>query len=237
MRQFTQKMLITLLLASASAPVWAEDAFYDDAPVISAAPQIERVNTPRQECRAEMVRESVSVNSSSPAGSIIGGIAGGLLGSTIGQGNGRVAAAAVGAGIGAIVGDSVGSTPSTVVTERPIQRCVTVDQWQDVSRGYLVTYRYNGRDFTTVANTQPGSTVKVRIAVSEANRTLPAQVTTVVSPSTYYSPSPQVIYREPVRIYQAVPSVMIYGGYHSSPRRDFGRPWGHEREDAHRRGW
>lgn len=237
MRQFTQKMLITLLLASASAPVWAEDAFYDDAPVISAVPQIERVNTPRQECRTEMVRESVGMNSSSPAGSIIGGIAGGLLGSTIGQGNGRVAAAAVGAGVGAIVGDRVASTPSTVLTERPIERCVTVDQWQDVSRGYLVTYRYNGRDFTTVTNTQPGSTVKVRIAVSDANRLSPAQVTTVVSPPAYYNVSPQVIYREPVRVYQAVPSIMIYGGYHSSPRRDFGRPWGHEREDAHRRGW
>ena len=237
MRQFTQKILATLLLSSLVAPVWADDGFYDDAPVVSVVPQIERVNTPRQECRTEVVRESVGVNSSSPAGSIIGGIAGGLLGSTIGQGNGKVAAAAVGAGVGAIVGDRVGGTPSTVVTERPIERCVTVDQWQEVSRGYLVTYRYNGRDFNTITNTPPGSTVKVRVAVSDANRILPAQVTTIVSPSTYYSASPQVIYREPVRVYQAVPSIMIYGGYHSSPRRDFGRPWGHEREDAHRRGW
>jgi uncharacterized protein YcfJ len=221
-------------MASTIASQAMADDYFDNAPVLSVTPQVERVNTPRQECHTEYVRESYS-NNSSPAAAIVGGIAGGLLGSTIGKGDGKIAGAAVGAGVGAIVGDRVGNNQANGVIDRPVDRCVTVDNWQNVSRGYLVTYRYNGRDFTTVTDEMPGSTIKVRVGVNDANRTAiqPSNYAT----STYYTPATQVIYREPVRVYQAVPSIMIYGGYHSSPRRDFGRPWGHEREDAHRRGW
>lgn len=217
MHQFTKKALMTLLMASATT-VFADDSFYEEVPVVSAVPQIERINSPRQECKTEILRESAAVSSSSPLGSIVGGIAGGLLGSTIGQGNVRVAAAAVGAGVGAIVGDRVASNTSVGVVERPIERCVMVDQWQELSRGYLVTYRYNGRDFTTVTNTQPGSTIKVRVAVSDTNQ---SSSVNVISQPTYYLP-PQVVYREPIRIYQSPSPVMIYGGFGSIPGSNFG---------------
>jgi hypothetical protein len=41
-----------------------------------------------------------------------------------------------------------------------------VDNWQTVSRGYLVTYRYNGRDYTTVMPNDPGNVIRLRIAVT-----------------------------------------------------------------------
>ena len=217
MHQFTKKALLTLLMASATT-VFADDSFYEEVPVVSAVPQIERINTPRQECKTEILRESATVNNSLPLGSVFGGIAGGLIGSTIGQGNGRVAAAAVGAGVGAIVGDRVANNTSVGVVERPIERCVMVDQWQEISRGYLVTYRYNGRDFTTISNSQPGSTIKVQVAVGDANQSSSVSVT---SQPTYYSP-PQLIYREPIRIYQSPSPVVIYGGFGSMPRSNFG---------------
>lgn len=223
MHQFTKKVFLTLLMASATT-VFADDSFYEEVPVVSVVPQIERINNPRQECKPEILRESAVINNSSPTGSIVGGIAGALLGSTIGQGNGRVAAAAVGAGVGAIVGDRVGSNSSVGVVERPIERCVMVDQWQEVSRGYLVTYRYNNRDFTTMTNTQPGSTIKVRVDVSDANRPSPTHISAplnVINQPAYYSP-PQVIYHEPIRVYQSPSPVMIYGGFNSMPRLGFG---------------
>lgn len=152
----------------------ADDDYEDRARVISVAPQIERVNMPRQECRTEYVRESYSNDRSSPAGAIIGGIAGGLLGNTVGRGNGRIAAAAVGAGLGAVVGDRMSNNQSnsTGYSTRPVDRCYSVDNWQTVNRGYLVTYRYNGRNYTTVMDRQPGDTIPVHVGISAATNTV-----------------------------------------------------------------
>jgi uncharacterized protein YcfJ len=154
-----------LMIGTMALPASADDQYYDLAKVLSVTPQTERVNTPEQTCHTEYVREAVS-QPSSPMGAIIGGIAGGLLGSQIGRGNGRVAGAAVGAGVGAVVGDRVGNNQPAGYADRPIERCASVDHWQTVSRGYLVTYRYNGRDYTTMTDTPPGDTIRVNVAVT-----------------------------------------------------------------------
>jgi len=164
MRKTKVSILIsTITAASLALPAMASDQYYDNAQVLSVTPQVERINTPQQSCQVEYIHENAAPQRS-PLGAIIGGITGGLLGSTIGRGNGRVAAAAVGAGVGAIVGDRVGNNPGA--TTRPVERCTTVDNWQTVNRGYLVTYRYNGRDYQTVTDTDPGKTIRVNVAVN-----------------------------------------------------------------------
>lgn len=198
-----------VLLAGISQSALADDEYYDTARVLSVTPQSERVNTPRQECRTEYIQQQ-STPEKSPVGAIVGGIAGGLLGSQIGKGNGQIAGAAVGAGLGAVVGDRIGNNQTSTYETRPIERCVTVDNWQTVSRGYLVTYSYNGRDYTTVTDTDPGSTIKVRVNVGPVGS----------QPKVSYTPTNQVttvVYREPVyvnRVYAApIPPVNIYGGW------------------------
>src|SRR5690606_26103913 len=192
-------MIPALLAAGISMPAMAGHEYFDEARVVSVVPQTERVNYPGEECHTEYVRESVS--SRSPVGAIIGGIAGGLLGSQVGKGNGRVAGAAVGAGVGAVVGDRM-STRQTSYETRPVEYCTTVDNWETVTRGYLVTYHYNGRDYTTISDVDPGRTIRVRVAVSPDE----------VSRMSYYEPVVQrVVYREPV----------VVGVYSSS------RPPGH----------
>lgn len=158
-----QKILMPLLLAMSSLPAMA-DQYNDSARVISVTPQSERVNIPRQECRTEYQQQTYS-NNNSPVGAIIGGIAGGLLGGTIGRGNGRVAAAAVGAGVGAVTGDRIGNNNRGTSRSVPVQNCYQVDNWQSVNSGYLVTYEYNGRTYSTVTNTPPGRYLDVNVAV------------------------------------------------------------------------
>lgn len=167
-------MTAALILGGAIAsPAMADDTYYDTARVLSVAPQTERVNMPRQECHTEYVQESASSGSRDIGGSIIGGIAGGLIGSQIGKGKGRIAGAAVGAATGAIVGDRIDNRDrdqDATYSSRPVDRCVTVDNWQTVNRGYLVTYRYNGRTYTTPMANDPGDTISLRVAiVPEAN--------------------------------------------------------------------
>lgn len=169
------KVMMTMLITSFALPAMADNVnseYFDEARVLSVTPQIERVNQPRQECRTEYVRESMMDSGDrSLGGTIIGGVAGGLLGSQVGRGNGKVAAAAVGAGIGAIVGDRLGNqnNASQRSYDRPVERCVSVDNWRSVERGYLVSYRYNGRDYNTVTQYRPGDTLRVRVAVAPAD--------------------------------------------------------------------
>lgn len=166
-----QTLLLGLIAATVSLPVLADDDYEDRARVISATPQYERVNTPRQECRTEYVRESYyEAPQRSNTGAIIGGLTGGLVGSRFGGGNGRIATAAIGAGLGAIVGDRYDnngrdSRGRERVESRPVERCVTVDNWQQVSAGYLVNYEYNGRQYSTVTNDNPGRFIPVHVAV------------------------------------------------------------------------
>lgn len=178
---------LSVVMLLASQAVFADAEYIDRARVLSVAPQVQQVNQPRQECRTEYVSESVyQAPARSNTGAIIGGVAGGLLGSTIGRGGGRVAAAAVGAGVGAIVGDRVDNQNSygneRVVT-RPVQQCVMVDQWQTVTTGYLVNYEYQGRQYSTMMDRDPGPSLEVAVLI----RPNVAQIQPM--PAPVYSPA------------------------------------------------
>jgi uncharacterized protein YcfJ len=165
-----QTILLGLVAATVSVPAFANHEYEDRARVLSVTPQVQRVNSPSQECRTDYVRESVYESPQrSNTGAIIGGVAGGLLGSTVGRGNGRVAAAVLGAGVGAIVGDRVDNDRRYVgrerVVTRPVESCVTVDHWSNVTTGYLVNYEYNGRQYSTVTDYDPGRFIAVNVAV------------------------------------------------------------------------
>jgi uncharacterized protein YcfJ len=146
--------------------------FVDTAPVVASTAIFEHVNAPRQECWNEQVTTQAPSNGGSPLGAIVGGIAGGVIGHQIGNGRGNAVATGIGAVTGAVIGDKVdpnggvfngnanGGTSSQVV-----QRCRTVDNWQDVVRGYNVTYRYNGRDVTVRLPYDPGPDVRVSVSL------------------------------------------------------------------------
>ncbi|HQR50514.1 MAG TPA: glycine zipper 2TM domain-containing protein [Methylophilaceae bacterium] len=157
---------VLIVASTVAMPAAADDVYYDTARVLSVTPQTERVNSPRQECRTEYIQESYRSGDRDIAGSIIGGVAGGLLGSQFGKGNGRVAAAAVGAATGAVVGDRIDNSDRQSYASRPVERCSTVDNWQTVNRGYLVTYRFDDRDYTTVMAYDPGRTMRVRVSIA-----------------------------------------------------------------------
>jgi uncharacterized protein YcfJ len=161
-------ILSSVVMMAASQSAFADAEYIDRARVLSVAPQVQQINQPRQECRTEYVRESVYESNRSNTGAVVGGVAGGLLGSTIGRGNGKIVAAAVGAGVGAIVGDRVGNQNAygneRIVT-RPVEQCVLVDQWQTVTTGYMVNYEYQGRQYSTMMDRDPGPVLDVTVLV------------------------------------------------------------------------
>jgi uncharacterized protein YcfJ len=157
----------TLVVQGASAV-----DFVDVAPVVASTPIFEQVNAPRQECWNEQVVTQAPSNSGSALGAIVGGIAGGVIGHQIGNGRGNAVATGIGAVTGAVIGDKVdpnggafGGNANAGTREQVVQRCRTVDSWQDVVRGYNVTYRYNGRDVTVRLPYDPGPDVRVSVSL------------------------------------------------------------------------
>ena len=156
----------TLLLL---APLAASAEQYDDqARVIRATPEYERISIPYQECQDASVPARAYPRSSERAygGSIIGGIAGALVGNQIGLGHGREAATAVGAITGAIIGDRVQNQRVDDRWEaRPIRSCRDMERWENRLTGYRVWYEYGGHRYVTLMSNDPGDSVRVRVSV------------------------------------------------------------------------
>jgi uncharacterized protein YcfJ len=174
MKRQTAPGLAALAALAVVAPSSAAE-FVDNARVMASTPVFERVAVPRQECWNEVMsynqyRTEAAPRTNSPVGAIVGGVAGGVLGNQIGHGSGRAAATAIGAVTGAVVGDRIANDRGSYVVAEPraqeVQRCRTIDEWRDEVRGYDVTYRYNGRDFTTRMPFDPGPTLRVGVSVT-----------------------------------------------------------------------
>jgi uncharacterized protein YcfJ len=165
-------------LAACGLPFANAADFTDLAPVVASTPIYEHVNTPKQECWNETVTYQGSpASGGSPLGAIVGGIAGGVIGHQIGSGRGNAVATGVGAVAGAVIGDKVdpnggvfSGNANAGPREQVVQRCRTVDNWQEVVRGYNVTYRYSGRDVTIRMPYDPGENVRVGVGVIQEPR-------------------------------------------------------------------
>jgi len=187
-----QRLALGGLTAAAALLIPSANAadFTDVAPVVASVPIFESVNAPRQECWNEQVTTQTQGSGGSPLGAIIGGIAGGVLGHQVGGGRGNAVATGVGAVAGAAIGDKVdpnggvfGGNANAQTREQVVQRCHTVDNWQEVVRGYNVTYRYNGRDVTIRLPYDPGPEVRVAVSVVTDRRGPPV---------SYNGPPPSV---------------------------------------------
>jgi uncharacterized protein YcfJ len=149
--------------------------FTDLAPVVATRPIVEQVSVPRQECWNETVSVDAppppAANTLNPVGAIVGGVAGGVVGHQIGSGRGNDVATVAGTIAGALIGNTVANKatqpppPAGPPVQQVVQRCQTVNGWQDVIRGYDVTYRYGGRDATVRLSYDPGPNVRVGVSV------------------------------------------------------------------------
>ncbi len=157
---FSTLLAISLPMGSALAA-----DFMDHAQVVSAIPIYERFNEPKRDCWLETStpQASAAQGDRSPAGALIGGIAGGILGNQVGKGSGKDVATALGAITGAIVGDRMQNNPGASQT---VERCRVTDNWTQRLTGYSVTYRYNGREFTSVLPNDPGRNLRVNVQVN-----------------------------------------------------------------------
>lgn len=172
-------MTLTFILLLSAASVRAshgsefpnEDPnnFWVEAQVVDVEPlvRVVTVTTPQEVCRNEEVWQAVPTRRSrTPV--IAGGILGGVVGNQFGGGRGQDLLTIAGALLGASIGSDAAYRNSPAAGYKSVQQVCDIEHVRhDEERidGYHVTYRYAGRDFVTHTPTEPGSTIRVRVAV------------------------------------------------------------------------
>ena len=137
--------------------------FTDMAIVTAVNPRYETMNVPRQQC--QVVQETIP-QERSLTGAIVGGVAGAIIGSQVGGGKGKIATGAIGAGAGAIIGDRIDNNNGT--STRQVDRCSLVDNYQQVVRGFDVSYQYQNHFYQTYMSTavKVGDAIRVQVSVT-----------------------------------------------------------------------
>lgn len=133
------------------------------ARVVEVRPVTDAVSEPREVCRDEPVVQQAPVRDEHRvAGTLLGAAIGGVLGNQVGGGDGRKIATVVGAVGGGYAGnrvqDRIQKSNTVTTTER---RCETVYDRREVTRGYDVTYSYEGRTGTVRMDRAPGERLPV----------------------------------------------------------------------------
>lgn len=145
-------------------------AHYQQGRVISAIPVYEsvRVPTQREVCWDEEVRYR-DRRSGTPV--LLGGLIGGAVGRQFGGGNGKDALTAVGAVVGASIANDVRNKQRGGHTEVQT-RCRVANEYYTEERitGYRVRYEYNGQEYTTRSDYDPGDYIDLRVSVVPVSR-------------------------------------------------------------------
>ena len=190
-------LLLTLLaLPAATWAGQSGDRYREYATVIDVTPLYRTVpvTVPRRECYEELERIDVPGRGRSPrrAGSsssaipaLAGGVIGGVIGRQFGDGRGRDAMTVLGTVIGAAVASDVAryreleghgeygdyrQTRYSPARYRTVERCDVAYEthYEQEPDGYLVTYEYEGRTFTTRTARHPGRRIAVEVEVRPA---------------------------------------------------------------------
>lgn len=178
-------MLAGLAQGVVQASNWGQVDIYpgsgvDYARVVSVQPRIVQQQTaiPVQDCNEtpgyRVIQQRDHRSSTAPT-VIAGGVIGGLVGNNVGSGSGRDAARVVGTLAGAAIAHDIARSrqPAASQTWVPGQtHCQTRTTYRSDERvdGYIVTYEYRGRHYTTQMSEYPGSMIPIAVHAAPMRR-------------------------------------------------------------------
>lgn len=167
--------------------------FTDYARVIDVDPIYKQVTLqkPYEECRTEYQSQTTTYDDhdgyqhkrrrSSTGQTIIGGLVGGVIGNQLGSHSGSKKGRVGGTIAGAIIGSAIANESPRrhrrqsiskhrrpqVIQTTPVQHCTTHVEtvYEQQLKGYKVTYRYQGQQYTTRMKRDPGSRIPVQISI------------------------------------------------------------------------
>ena len=165
-------LILAIGLIGCSGAIAGPMTHTEYAPVVDTNPIYITVESsyPQEICHTETVAERKAVRPNT-TDTLVGGIIGGAVGHAVGSGKDNKK---IGAVVGSVLGMSIASDKANrrqhnaPVVYRNIERCRTEQrvEREQVLKGYDVTYRYNGKDFTTFMKQPPGESIKLSITVN-----------------------------------------------------------------------
>ena len=136
-----------------------------EVPITNVKPNyvVTEVRVPVNNCNQQLVPTHRN-GGGFTANNIIGGVIGGILGNQFGKGNGKTAITAIGAVTGAVVADNHFNSSNTYYEKRVVCNTTYRIQQKTFIDGYLVSYTFNGLNYTTRTAFKPyGNTLKLRV--------------------------------------------------------------------------
>jgi len=129
-----------------------------------------RVSTPQRECyqRPHHYRSNYRPHQQSYTSTIAGGLIGGVLGNQFGKGHGKTAMTIAGTLLGGSVGRDANYQSRTSQYNRyDDEQCQVSERYHQEERidGYRVTYKYQGRSYTTQMDHDPGRRIPIEVSV------------------------------------------------------------------------
>jgi len=164
------------IIAGLSASVASAGNYYDDhsytdtARVTHVQPiyKTVRVSTPERECWNEPRRYQRHSQNDSYTPAIAGGLIGGVIGNQFGGGSGKKVLTVAGALLGGSMGNDYNNhTKQYRGNPQRGEQCRVTNNYHDEQRidGYRVTYKYNGKTYTTRMDHNPGRRIPVDVSV------------------------------------------------------------------------
>jgi len=134
------------------------------ARVVSVTPVTEEVQTPREECRDQVVTRQQPVKDKHKiAGTVVGAVAGGLLGNAIGGGGKNTGAKIAGAAVGGYAGNKTQEKMQQNDTYQTTERvCNTVVDTSERTVGYDVKYLIGEELGEVRMDHDPGETIPLQ---------------------------------------------------------------------------
>lgn len=174
MKLKTFAVMAATTLASAGA-LADRHVIYDYATVLDSDPIVKtfQVSSPRQECWQEDVAWREDRRGDNGVGTLVGGVLGGAIGNAVGHKTvnkkvGAVVGAVLGATLGHAIGQDTRRARPSAVRYGTQEHCEVHHDYYTEERvvGYRVKYRYRHQTYTTRMATDPGDTIKIRLAMS-----------------------------------------------------------------------
>jgi uncharacterized protein YcfJ len=158
-------------VASADSYFTNQHAYTDTARVTHVEPiyRTVRVSSPERECWNEPRRYQQRYSQSdSYTPAIAGGVVGGVIGNQFGGGSGKKILTVAGALLGGSIANDYnnrGKQYSDDYYEE--EQCRVSNRYREEERldGYRVTYKYNGKTYTTRMDHDPGQRIPVEVSV------------------------------------------------------------------------
>src|SRR5690625_5034910 len=159
----------SLLLGTSAMAGHPAGPEYSYAKVTRVTPvtRIIESSRPARECWQEEVIHP-NRTEANMGGLILGGVLGGVVGNRFGGGNGRKIATVAGTIAGAAMGQNMADRGGNSYTTSYQDRCSTYRNTYTEERvvGYDLHYGYNGQEYVTRTDHDPGSHIKLRIDVT-----------------------------------------------------------------------